>query len=259
MQTLLVDELVGAGIALHQIEELDTSLGKPLYVAPLRACLTTSVWNSLRNLTEKTGYWPLLVTDRDAITKLIEPMGKVDLVGFSQIVEGGEALDFEGWLAHAEARDKEHFDFRSELMGEWLEDCETSHIFAQLFEFRMDSSSNMTFEERHTVFLLLCPVYKPWHIAALLNFGGGNSCPDPLVHTAAFKYWNERYGAEPAFIALNTVEFYLADPPRTREQATDLATQHYLYCREIVVQGAESISALASYLLDSTVWIFWWD
>lgn len=259
LPAVLLDTLATSGIDVHGLEEVNTNLLKPMYSVQVSAVKTTEVWHSLRNLVEEAGYWPLFVTDRDMVSRLTEQMSESDHAGFSRIVDEGESLDFEGWLREEEEAGKEYFDFRTELMGEWPDDSEPMHTFTQLVELKVDKSAEIIFEALDTVVLLLCPVTKPWHISALLNFGGWNSCPGPAVHTAAFKYWNERCGAEPAFIAFDTIEFYITNPPSTKETAIDLAIQQYVYCEDRVSQGAESISALASFLLDSTVWYFWWD
>ena len=55
----------------------------------------------------------------------------------------------------------------------------------------------------------------------------------------------------------------LADPSRTtklsREEATALAWEQYFYCENIIVQRQNTIAKLASTLLDSSIWHFWWD
>jgi hypothetical protein len=78
-------------------------------------------------------------------------------------------------------------------------------------------------------------------------------------HAALWRYWQERYGATVACIANDVIEFTVSKPPRTREQALELARQQYVYCADIVHQGVGTVEALAATMMNSSVWYFWWD
>jgi hypothetical protein len=45
----------------------------------------------------------------------------------------------------------------------------------------------------------------------------------------------------------------------TKEEAHDLAMQMFAFCPDIIMQGYESIYALADILTKSDIWYFWWD
>jgi hypothetical protein len=47
--------------------------------------------------------------------------------------------------------------------------------------------------------------------------------------------------------------------PPTRKAALELAREQYVYCSDIVEQGAQTLSALAAMLMGSGWWYFWWD
>ncbi|QQE13234.1 DUF4253 domain-containing protein [Planctomycetota bacterium] len=94
---------------------------------------------------------------------------------------------------------------------------------------------------------------------AHLNFGGWNDCPNPEIHCAIWKMWEEKYGAKVIAIGVDTVEAYIQSPPKTPEQANELAAQQYMYCTDIVEQGCESVEVLAAGLLNNNQWFFWWD
>ena len=55
------------------------------------------------------------------------------------------------------------------------------------------------------------------------------------------------------------VQCYVEKPPMNAQGALDLAKEQYAYCYDIVEQGTETIPALASELLKSKIWFFWWD
>ena len=81
----------------------------------------------------------------------------------------------------------------------------------------------------------------------------------PAEQVAVFRYWHEKYGAVPAVVSYDTLYMNLERPPSTEEDAEVLAEEHFAFCEDAVVQGAETIRELASMLKNSTVWGFWWD
>lgn len=98
-----------------------------------------------------------------------------------------------------------------------------------------------------------------WHIPALLKYGGWNKCPSSEVHCMLWQYWEAKYQAKIVGISHDTIEAHVANPPVSKEEAIELAIEQYLYCNDIVDQGCESIANLASSIMNSNVWFFWWD
>ena len=83
--------------------------------------------------------------------------------------------------------------------------------------------------------------------------------PSASEHSALWRYWEQRYGAKVACIANDVIEFTVARPPQTRDEALALAKQQFIYCNDIVHQGVGSVEALAATILQANVWYFWWD
>lgn len=102
------------------------------------------------------------------------------------------------------------------------------------------------------------PAEHPWEIFAWMPFGGWNDCPSDEELMAAAKYWFEQYGAVPAVLTRDGLEFDLPAPV-PKERAMELAMEQYTFCSDIVDQGCESIGALADTLWQSSKWFFWWD
>lgn len=102
------------------------------------------------------------------------------------------------------------------------------------------------------------PITDPWEVFAFVPFGNWNDCPDTPTLMAVSKYWYEKYKAMPAFISSDVVNYYVPEPV-AKEQAMQLATEHFSLCADIVEQGTETIGALADSLWQSTFWFFWWD
>ena len=122
--------------------------------------------------------------------------------------------------------------------------------------------SYWNYETSMTVPLILAkvPVKNPWEVFAYLPFGGWNECPDTPELMAVAKYWYEEYGAIPAALTHDVVEFTLPEPVKP-DKSLPLAVEQYGFCPDIVDQGGEdmTIGKLADILRKSTVWYFWWD
>ena len=119
-----------------------------------------------------------------------------------------------------------------------------------------DSDSHMT----HPLILARIPVKKPWEIFAYLPFGNWNECPNTPELMAVAKYWFEQYGAIPAAMSHDELEFELPVPV-PKERAVELAVEQYGFCPDIVDQEQDdpTVGNLADVLRQSTVWYFWWD
>ena len=102
------------------------------------------------------------------------------------------------------------------------------------------------------------PVEHPWEVFAYIPFGGWNECPCNEEQMAVAKYWYEKYGAVPAVMTRDVLEYDLPAPVR-HEDAMALALEQYAFCPDIVDQGCGSVGYLADTLAKSTKWYFWWD
>jgi hypothetical protein len=104
--------------------------------------------------------------------------------------------------------------------------------------------------------IVLIPTIRPWEAAAYLGFGGWNACPAPWVHVAYAREWSERFGARLLALTHDTLEFEVARPITSREDAAAMAAVHAYYCSDTV---SLSIALHAAYLLGAPLWQFWWD
>lgn len=142
-------------------------------------------------------------------------------------------------------------EFSVDLIGE-MADGEAIDQFTSVIDF-MDGS------------LLSCalvevPTDKPWEVVVCIPFGGWNECPAPEDMASVCKYWYEQYGAYPAVITHDTLEFYV-EKPVAKEKAMELAKEHFLFCSDRVYQGTRNctIGEVADCLWQSDIWYFWWD
>jgi len=102
------------------------------------------------------------------------------------------------------------------------------------------------------------PTAHPWEIFAWLPFGGWNECPDTEALMAVSKYWFEAYGAVPAAVSHDVLE-YLAPEPVEKQDARILAREMIAFCPDIIEQGEAEPGELAESLTESAIWFFWWD
>ena len=166
-------------------------------------------------------------------------------------IKDGKAVLEELTGQRKEEAEDDDMDWDEEILGEMEGGYENNRISCY-----WDSDTDMT----HPLILAKIPVKNPWEIFAYLPFGNWNDCPDTPELMAAAKYWFEQYGAVPAAMSHDELEFLLPVPV-PKEKAVDAAVELYGFCPDVIDQGPEdaTVGALADVLRQSTVWYFWWD
>jgi hypothetical protein len=204
--------------------------------------------NRLRDEGRARGFSAILLGGKNDLDGLVENR---ELSGTS--VEDNLRLagqvDVNEWLKTRVEQDTEYY---SAEVGEWPSAPAASGGMTAHLEI-------LSGKPKDLVYLAKIPTAKNWEVPAYIGLGGWNACPDACVITAFAKHWYERYGAEVVSMTHDVVEFNVANPPRTREAAMELAKEQYIFCGDIVDQGVGSVSALAATLLNSNYWYFWWD
>ena len=145
----------------------------------------------------------------------------------------------------AEAED-DSMDWDTEVVGS-MEGGFNNHRFSGYW----NSSTGMT----HPVILARIPVRHPWEVFAHLPFGNWNNCPDTPQLMAVARYWFEKFGAVPAVMTHDELDFALPKPIG-REHAVQTALEQYAFCPDMD-QNHESVGALADTLRQSKIWYFW--
>ena len=150
-----------------------------------------------------------------------------------------------------EEAEDDDMDWDEDILGEMVGGYDNRR-----FSSYWNSDSKMTYP----LILAKLPVKNPWEIFAYLPFGGWNECPDTQSLMAVAKYWFEQYGAVPAAMTHDELEFLLP-APISEKKAMDVALELYGFCPDVIDQGPEeaTVGALADVLRQSTVWYFWWD
>ena len=169
----------------------------------------------------------------------------------STSVKDGQAVLEDLIGQRKEEAEDDDMDWDEEILGEMEGGYENNR-----FSCYWDSDTDMTYP----LILAKIPVKNPWEIFAYLPFGNWNECPDTPKLMAAAKYWFEQYGAVPAAMSHDELEFLLSAPV-PEEKAMETAVEMYGFCPDVIDQGPEdaTVGALADVLRQSTVWYLWWD
>lgn len=254
------------------------------------------LWRTLQARVPAAGFWPVL-SARDFPDWLTgDEDSAPESVGAARIaaLEKAGMLSFEGWLQ--QERDPAFKCAENLARAEHVERFPGSEGMAKLYReiaeqyrnappWRYDASqypwptdpvevappstfqtlcevdADCKYAPAERVTLLFVPTTNDWETPAYLVFGGFNSCPSPHVHVALLEHLANRYGAQLVAMKHDTIEVLVARRPTSRDEALRLAVDLQAYTEEFVGLGFKDQSAghVASYLMQSDRWGFWWD
>ncbi len=172
------------------------------------------------------------------------------------LIKKAANFDIVKWLDEREAENKKVASEYGETWppsGEWP--AEHRPMNASTVPYEILSPG----KPKQTVIIALLPTDDVTTTAAYLKFGDWNACPSPEVHMAIARHWASSNGAVQISNTYEIIEFHIARPIETRDVAMRRAREQYLYCNDIVDQGTDTLEALASSLMGSAYWYFWWD
>ncbi len=236
-------------------------------------CLTvpgaraTSTWSKLLLALPKTGHYPVLLGEPEECERVVENRLDEGETRTADLIEKALAFDGVGWL-ESEYRylleeDGAMPDDPNEALlapahfsglprGPWSKGKRGAHVFLT----PLDLSTDLPHPR---ACIGLVPTAEHWQVPILLRFGAFNSCPHADEHAGFLRRWQEQYGAELVALTPDVMEVRATRPPKKRPEALQLAREHYLYCRDIVDQGGQTIDNLAAERLNGSAWFFWWD
>ncbi|MFR5648925.1 MAG: DUF2185 domain-containing protein [[Eubacterium] siraeum] len=226
-----------------------------------------AAYNYAKRDSAQEGFVPVLIkADDETLLECLvlnaDPKNEADIYEFdlktvteyrkkmlSAPVKDGKAVLEELTDQRKEEAEDDDMDWEEEILGE-MEGGEPNDRFSSYW----DDDTEMTYP----LILAKIPVKNPWEIFAYLPFGNWNDCPDTPDLMAAAKYWFEQYGAVPAAMSHDELEFLLPAPV-PKEKSMDVAVELYGFCPDLDQNEDGSIGSLADALWQSTVWYFWWD
>jgi hypothetical protein len=268
-------QLLQAQIDSDSLEQLWEVDGAKVYGLTVNGANAIELWEKLYQLVSETGYYPAILGDRDEEVIISIERTQWGKYSVAQIIADSEDIDADRWFDDtAKAR-------REDLEQCWAEEKEYQPDFqvdrdildpltlAEIGEWNderiePDDEYTIPFNIRNgeaipKVAVALIPTVVSWQVFAFIKFGNWNACPTPAAHIAIAKKWYRQYGAEVVGISNDVVEMRVTKPPLDRDTAFALAQKQYIYCEDIVSQGTGTLMKLASALLDSNIWYFWWD
>lgn len=198
--------------------------------------------NRLRKDWPTTHLFPFIIGSNEDLEQLLDMIEPPEDNGDS-IIQEAMAFDVAGWL-------KEHAPERKATWPKKTLPPSTGILSVK---------DVLTQQLKPRMHIGLVEVTTDWHLFARLGYGGWNDCPPPHVQVAVHKYWDEKYKTSPVYVSGDTVELLVRSPAVEKECALTLAAEQYAYCYDIVEQGVGSVGKLASGLLSSKYWYFWWD
>lgn len=221
-------------------------LDKPLDSEELMA-----LYKSEAEKGKKEGYTPIVLVVNDTLLESLQ----------MNYEEKDEADEFRKSVLSADISQgaailKQRFDENMEMFEE---DFSGEDIYGEYDDNAIPATRFICTDKNKTLILVNVPVNEPWKVFAWIPFGGWNECPDTEDMMAICKYWYDKYKAVPAVISSDELQIYVASPVNNIDTALKIAEEQYAFCNDIVDQGVETIKALASTLINSNVWYFWWD
>jgi len=149
-----------------------------------------------------------------------------------------------GKLAELIAYLKENIDeYFSEIDYEFDDDDKSNLELSTVFDYDGNFKDN--------VILVKVPTTKPYEVLAYFGMGSEG--------IATVKYWYEKYGAVPAAITYDEIEFYVERPVLTFEEAKKLAIEQYAFCYGLLWECYDTLDELASAIYKNVHWYFWWS
>jgi hypothetical protein len=204
-------------------------------------------WNALQAEGREKGFAPVILGDVEDVRVLWEN-GDATAGSFKRVIEKAKAVDISRWLAEREAEEPEVYQYDE---GDWPREPEERTGLSVI--------TGSDGEIKPWVCIAKIPAEQPWQIPAYLRIGNWNECPAPEYHVAMARHWQEKYGAVLISANYDVLEFLVARPPEERKAAKMLAREQFIYCTDIVHQGAETMNNLAATLLKGKLWYFWWE
>lgn len=214
---------------------------------------------------KKEGFVPLLVISDEYLTEFLDSLENASSKEsiLHNELDGEEVLNLQKseYLSDLE---KNPEDAEEEFYGnpnDFFKNESSEEKLTCFISFaKFDGETEETILIEETI-LFEIPVTNPWEVIAWVPFGGWNDCPAAPEMMAICKRWYQQYGAIPAVISHDTMEFIVEQPVQEKQTAWELAKEHYLFCTDRLDQCTKTgkLEELADHIYQSSVWYFWWD
>ncbi len=207
-------------------------------------------WQNLAKEAPAHGLQAILLGDAESFSVHIEALGLAcaeeseelsQATSVSEILEKAANLNYEDWIAE---RLEEHVY----EPGEWPESVSVQE------ELPLEAWA----EDGLYGALIECD--KAAQLPAWLLFGGFAECPSVPAVVANLSRWQSKYEVTPFCVTQDSLICHTSTQPKSKEEATALAREHFAFAPEVVNQPDSQIS-LATYaaaLQKMHYWLFTW-
>jgi len=207
-----------------------------------------SRWEELQATGRDEGFTPVILGSMEDLQALWEN-GESLTETTEEVIEKAKSIDVSQWLSERAATEPDEYTAED---GEWPEEPPEESDFTVIFE---DTSQQ---QYKKIIYIAKIPTREAWQIPAYLRIGDWNECPAVEFHVAMAKHWQGKYQAVIVTATYEILEYKVANPPTDQVTARQLAQEQFVYCTDIVHQGAETLNNLAASLQNGK-WYFWWD
>jgi Domain of unknown function (DUF4253) len=268
--------LLTAQGVVGELEPIQITEHGPLYRLAVAPVPLVSSWQTLRNLVEHTGFWPLAIAYSEPIPAYQVAIYATDHYHYDGLPELEAFRSSPRPLAEA-VQEVLQFDAERDPLGplpddQWFTNtiaAEHTGLVKVVPQDEQDAivnpwtyydPANLQREQpalqMSTAFLLV-PTTVSWHVPLVLRYGATDSCPPPEIHAHVLRYWSMHYGAEPV-VMTSYIELHAQHPPHDQPSALCLAWQQQQYCWALMASG-EPLDSLAARLFHGEPWVFLWD
>ncbi len=247
-------KLASHGIDTSTLTPLDEIISEnnkhaPIYTLSVDLDNAVPLWQQLRVLRDEFGYSPVILGDEKSLVR--HRQGRENAESPTTYLEDARKCDTPSW-------------FQEQWEGLFDDDSFTEDDIRGDWDTEVKPYTKLNLSHLH---LNPMPIQYIGFLAATVNadlpaylpFGGWNACPTPDEHVSIQHYWHTLYQTEIVAMLSDTLVCYVGNPVKEREAALTLARQHMDYCEDRVTQGMGTLDALASALINSSYWTFWWD
>ncbi len=243
--TAKILQALGLIRAKHRIKRIG-ELASPFEFALVPGAEAERTLDAIGKL--RTDCTPVILGNPETAAEMLAP----DRASLGMMPAEPDRIDLDGWIEQRLANLKQ--DGIALPRGPWPDAPGAKN--RGLTSVRSLTASRDFFPE---IVVGLVPTTEPALLAPYLRYGDWNDCPSSAVHATMARRWSNAHGATPLAFAGDVVEYRVARPVATQEQAMALALEQYAYCPDIVLQGTETLERLAAEILGSPYWFFWWD
>jgi hypothetical protein len=215
--------------------------GTEVLAVTVKAGTAPEAWRALREAHAETGLWPFLVDPEEPTVLDKLPDSSVQREHHRSAAE-----------IFASAAQFGKGDNEDEEIAEIL-------TFDDDLDLDDEPQANQHSAAAQTTTIGLVPAeYGGLEVPGLLDWSGALGTSG-VEHTAVLADWHRRFGAELMTLTGDRIELHVPRPPTEAEEVMRVTMEQAGYCSDILFQCWESVTDMAEWQVNGTLWCFWWD